>query len=54
VYIFLFGLDLIGPLTETDSGYKYVATMTDYFSTWTEATALKSKRASEVVDFQFK
>jgi hypothetical protein len=36
------GLDLIGPLPETDSGYKYVATMTDYFSKWTEAKALKS------------
>jgi hypothetical protein len=27
--------------------------MTDYFSKWTEAKALKSKRASEVVDFVF-
>jgi hypothetical protein len=26
------GLDLIGPLPEADSGYKYAATMTDYFS----------------------
>jgi hypothetical protein len=47
------GLDLIGPLPETDSGYKYAATMTDYFSKWTEVIALKSKRASEVVDFVF-
>jgi hypothetical protein len=39
------GLDLISPLPETDSGYKYAATMTDYFSKWTEAKALKSKRA---------
>ena len=44
------GLDLVGPLPETDYVYKYVATMTDYFSKWTEAKALKSKRASEVVD----
>ena len=34
------GLDLIGPLPETDFGYKYVATMTDYFSKWTEAEAV--------------
>jgi dihydroxyacetone kinase-like predicted kinase len=43
----------IFPLPEADSGYKYAATMTDYFSKWTEVKALKSKRASDVVDFVF-
>ncbi len=34
------GMDLIGLLTETPRGNKYVITLTDYFSKWAEAVPL--------------
>ena len=47
------GMDLIGPLTETPCGNKYVITLTDYFSKWTEATALPDKSADGVARFMY-
>ena len=39
------GMDLIGPLTTTPRGNKYIITLTDYFSKWAEAAALPDKTA---------
>ena len=47
------GMDLIGPLTETPRGNKYIITLTDYFSKWTEATALPDKSADRVARFMY-
>lgn len=44
----LLGVDLMGPLPTTPTGYKYILTATDYFSKWVEAFPLKSKSAAEV------
>ena len=40
------GVDLIGPLPETEQGNKYIMTVSCYFSKWPEATALKDKSAT--------
>ncbi len=45
------GMDLIGPLTETPRGNKYVITLTDYFSKWAEAAPLPDKTAHGVAKF---
>lgn len=47
------GMDLIGPLTETPRGNKYIITLTDYFSKWAEATALPDKSADGVARFMY-
>lgn len=45
------GIDLIGPLTTTKSGNRYIITCTDYFSKWVEAEALPDKTAHSVAKF---
>ena len=45
------GMDLIGPLPETEHGNKYIITLTDYFSKWAEAAPLPSKCAAGVAKF---
>ena len=47
------GIDLVGPLPETDCGNKYIITATDYFSKWQEAAPLSDKTAVGVADFLF-
>ncbi|KAJ8316149.1 hypothetical protein KUTeg_006163 [Tegillarca granosa] len=42
------GVDLIGPLTETGRGNKYIFTATDYFTKWVEAFPIPSKSAIDV------
>ena len=42
------GMDLVGPLKETEDGYKYVLTLTDYFTKFVDLFPLKSKSAEEV------
>ncbi len=42
------GIDLIGPLTQTAKGNKYIITLTDYFSKWAEADAVVDKSAGNV------
>uniref|UniRef100_A0A3B3QB65 Integrase catalytic domain-containing protein n=1 Tax=Paramormyrops kingsleyae TaxID=1676925 RepID=A0A3B3QB65_9TELE len=42
------GLDLIGPLTETSRGNRYVLTMTDLYTKWVIAEPLQSKTAHKV------
>ena len=44
-------MDLIGPLTETARGNKYIITLTDYFSKWAEAAPLPDKTANDVAHF---
>ncbi|KAI6660178.1 Gag-pol fusion protein [Oopsacas minuta] len=48
------GVDLIGPLTMTPRGNKYIITMVDYFSKWPEADALPDKSAKGVALFLYK
>ena len=47
------GMDLIGPLTVTPRGNKYIITLTDYFSKWAEAMALPDKSAYGVARFMY-
>ena len=48
------GIDLIGPLTETPRGNKYIVTLVDYFCKWPEAELLPDKSAKEVALFLYK
>ena len=43
-------MDLVGPLPETPRGHKYIMTLTDYYTKWAEAAALKDKTATSVAD----
>ena len=45
------GIDLVGPLSETKQGNKYIITLSDYFSKWPEAQAIPSKHAVCVAQF---
>ena len=48
------GIDLVGPLPETPRGHKYNMTITNYYTKWAEAAALKDKSASSVADVLFR
>ena len=43
-------MDLVGPLPETPRGHKYTMTLTNYYTKWAEAAALKDKSPSSVAD----
>lgn len=45
------GMDLVGPLSETPRGNKYIVTLTDYFTKWAEAAPLADKCAAGVARF---
>lgn len=47
------GVDLVGPLTVTDAGNKYIIAATDYFSKWMEAKPLQTKDAISVAKFLY-
>ena len=47
------GMDLIGPLTETPRGNRYIITLTDYFTKWAEAGALPDKSSLGVAKFVY-
>ena len=47
------GVDLVGPLPETQRGNKYIMTVSCYFSKWPEAAALPNKTAAGVAEFLF-
>jgi transposase-like protein len=47
----MIGVDLIGPLKETANGKKYIMTVTDYYSKWVDAKALRDKSSSGVIAF---
>jgi len=43
-----FGMDLVGPLTMSKRGNKYIVVLTYYLTKWPKAEAIPSKHASEV------
>ena len=45
------GVDLIGPLKETESGHKYIIVATEYLTRWVEVAPLHDKTASSVHQF---
>ena len=45
---YLVGMDLIGPFKPSALSYKFVLTMTDYFSKYVEATPIINKSANSV------
>ena len=45
---YLVGMDLIGPFKPSVLGYKFVLTMTDYFSKYVEATPIIDKSVDSV------
>lgn len=45
------GMDLIGPLPQTERGHCYIVAMTDYFTKFPVASPLKHKSAAEVAQF---
>lgn len=47
----LWGIDLIGPLKETKSGYNYLCVSVDHCTKWVEAAPLKTKEAAGVTKF---
>ena len=48
------GVDLIGPLTLTPRGNRYIIVATDYFSKWPEAAPLQRALyvASDIITYQ--
>ncbi|KAL5503499.1 hypothetical protein EMCRGX_G010456 [Ephydatia muelleri] len=49
----MWGVDIIGPLTLTPRGNRYIIVATDYFSKWPEAAALPNKNAISVATFLY-
>lgn len=47
----IIGIDIVGPLNETEKGNKYIVVAIDYFTKWPEARALKGATAKEVTEF---
>lgn len=47
----MIGIDLVGPLVETERGNKYIAVATDYLTKYPEVMPLKSKSAEDVSEF---
>ena len=47
-------LDVLGPLTLTEQGNKYILVVADYFSKWTEAFPMPDQESSTVADFLVK
>ena len=45
------GVDLIGPLPDTQKGNKYILTVSCLFSMWLETTALSDNTATGVAEF---
>lgn len=48
------GVDLIGPLPETEVGFNYALTMVDYFTKYAIAIPIKNKTGEEVANAIFK
>lgn len=45
------GIDLIGPLPQTETGHLFIVAMTDYFSKFLVGAPLKHKTVAEVASF---
>src|SRR6266511_4085966 len=48
------GIDIVGPLTETSRGNKYIVVAIDYFTKYPEARALSNANAKSVANFIYK
>ena len=48
------GIDLIGPLTVSENGNRYILTLSDYCTKWVEAVPLERKHATGVALALFK
>ena len=46
-------IDILGPLTNSSRGMKYILIMVDHFSSWVEALPLRNIRAKTVADAFF-
>ncbi|WAR21137.1 POL4-like protein [Mya arenaria] len=44
----LVGCDLMGPFQETENGFRYIFTATDYYTKWVEAFPIQTKSAKHV------
>lgn len=44
------GMNLVGPLLETSDGYKYILTLTDYFTKRVEFYPVKQKAGANVTE----
>ncbi len=47
------GMDIIGPLPQTNEGNRYIVTAIDYHTRWPEACALKEANAEQVAKFLY-
>ena len=45
------GIDIVGPLPQTEEGYRYIVVAMDYFTRWPEAKPLRYANAKEVATF---
>src|SRR6266508_2887197 len=45
------GIDIVGPLPQTEDGYRYIVVAIDYFSRWPEARPLTHANARQVAKF---
>ena len=47
-------MDILGPITTTKDGYKYILLIVDSFSKWPEAFPLKTQEATEIANVLYK
>src|SRR6266498_6115384 len=45
------GIDIVGPLPQTEEGYRYIVVAMDYFSRWSEARPLTHANVQQVAKF---
>src|SRR6266540_2903758 len=48
------GIDIVGPLLQTEDGYRYIIVAMDYFSRWPEARLFTHANARQVAKFIYK
>ena len=48
------GVDVMGPLLETEAGNKYLLIIMDYFSKWPEVFPMPNQEVRTVADILFK
>ena len=41
-------IDIAGPLPKTNKGHKYILVISDYFTKWTQAFAIKDQEATTI------
>lgn len=47
-------MDILGPLTKTTEGHKYILLVVDSFSKWPEAFPLRTQKSSEIAKVLFR